>query len=72
MSSRYFSQRIPSGVSFFIFSYSGYYFVFSLLQQSILQVHTAQSVRLANRATLCSVPLSVQLLQALNSQNKQS
>jgi len=42
MSRRYFSQRIPSGDSFVIFSYSGYYFVFSLLQQSIPWAHTVQ------------------------------
>lgn len=70
MSNRYFSQRMPSGVSLFMFSYSGHFFVFSLLQESIPRTHTLPSVRLANCATLCSVPLLVQLLQALDSQRQ--
>lgn len=56
---------------FFIFSYSGYYLVFNL-QQFILLGHLVQTARLAHHATLPSVPLSVQLLHALNSQNKES
>lgn len=57
---------------FFIFSYSGYYLVFNLLQKFILLGHLAQTARLAHRATLPSVPLSVQLLHASNFQNKES
>lgn len=68
----FFSKNTFWCFFFWIFSYSGYDFVFSLLQQSIVWAHTVQSVKPANRAVLCSVPLSVRLLQALSSQNRET